>query len=117
MENKTGGDVQNNLEIAIRGKGLHKATFACDIVRIHSLLVYTDVVEYNVVGDTKALLLRCFPFLSNLKSGEIKTTEQYMNYKTFSNLQFRRSLKNSFHSTQVDFRDASGENIFFVSVG
>ena len=38
----------------MRGKGPHEPKFAYDIVRIHSLMIDTDVVEYNIVGDTKA---------------------------------------------------------------
>ena len=78
---------------------------------------YTDIVEYNIVGDTKAPLLRRFPFISKLKPADILTTGQYMNYQTFSKLQFRRLLKNSFHSIHIDLRDTSGENIPFVLVG
>ena len=111
-----GGDVRSDLGILLYGKGSHEPTFAYDIVRIHSLMIYTDIVEYIFVGDTKAPLLRCFPFISKLRSGDIITTRQYMN-KTFSNLQFRRFLKNSFHSKQIDLRDTSGEKITFVSVG
>ena len=99
------------------GKRPHKPLFAYDIVRIHSLMIYTDIVEYNVVGDTKAPSLRCFPFISNVKSGDVITTGQYMNYQTFSNLQFRRLLINSFHSVQIDLRDTFGAKIPFVSVG
>ena len=40
-----------------------------------------------------------------------------MNYQTFSNLQFRPLLKNSFHSKHIDLRDPSGEKIPFVFVG
>ena len=40
-----------------------------------------------------------------------------MNYQTFSNLQFRPLLKNSFHSVHIDLKDMSGEKIPFVSVG
>ena len=40
-----------------------------------------------------------------------------MNYQTFSKLQFRPLLKNSFHSLHIDLRDLSGEKIPFVSVG
>ena len=87
------------------------------IVRIHSLMIYSDIVEYNNVGDTKARLLRCFPFILKLKGGDIITTGQYMNYQTFSNLQFRTLIKNYFHSIHIDLRDPSGEKIPFVSVG
>ena len=101
----------------MRGKGPHEPKIAYDIVRIHSLMIYTDIVQYNIVGDTKAPLLRCFPFISKLKFGDVITTGQYMNYQTFSNLQFRRLLKNSFHSIHIDLRDISGGKIPFVSVG
>ena len=92
----------------MRGKEPHEPSFAYDIVRIHSLMIYTDIAEYNIVGDTKAPLLRCFPVISKLKSGDIITTGHYMNYQTFSNLQFRRLLKNSFQIIHIDLRDTSG---------
>ena len=101
----------------MRGKGLHEPKFAYDIFRIHSLMIHTVIVEYNNVGHTNAPLLRCFPFIPKLKSGDVITTEQYMNYQTFSNLQFRRLSKNFFHSIHIDLRDTSGEKIPFVSVG
>ena len=110
-------NVGNHFGVLMKGKGPHEPQFAYDIVRIHSLMVYTDLVVYNIVGDTKTPLLRCFPFISELKGGNIITTGQYMNYQTFSNLQFRPLLKNSFHSIHIDLRDTSGEKIPFVSVG
>ena len=112
-----GNTVGNQFVVLMKGRGPHEPEFAYDIVRIHSLMIYSDLVEYNIVGDTRAPLLRCFPFISKLKGGDIITTGQYMNYQTFSNLQFRPLLKNSFHSIQIDLRDTSGEKIPFVSVG
>ena len=101
----------------LRGKGPHKPKFAHDLVRIHPLMIYIDLIEPNIVSDTKAPLLRCVPFVSKLKSGDIITNGQYMNYQTFSNLQFRPLLKTSFHSIHIVLRDTSGEKIPFVSVG
>ena len=112
-----GNNGENEFGVLIIGKCPHEPEFAYDIVRIHSLMIYSDLVEYNIVGDTKAPLLRCFHFISKLKRGDIITTGQYMNYQTFSNLQFRRLLKNFFHSIHIDLRDTSGEKIPFVSVG
>ncbi len=103
--------------VLMKGKGPHETQFAYDIVRIHSLMIYSALVEYSIVGDTKAPLLRCFPFISKLKGGDIITTGQFMNYQTFSNLQFGPLLKNSFHSIHIDSRDTSGEKVPFVSVG
>ena len=111
-----GSNVCNEFGVMLRRKGLQKPEFAYEIVRIHSLMIYTDLIEYNIVGNTKAPLMRCFPFFSKLKSGDIITTGQYMNYQTFSNLQFRPLLKISFHSIHIDLRDTSGEKIPFTSV-
>ena len=62
-----GNNVGNEFGVLMIGKGPHEPEFAYDIVRIHSLMIYSDIVEHNIVGDTKAPLLRCFPFISKLK--------------------------------------------------
>ena len=112
-----GGDVRNDWGILMCGRDPHEPTFAYDIVRIHSLMIYTDLVEYNIVEHTKAPLLRYFLFISKLKSGDIITTGRYMNYQTISNFQFRRLLKNFFHSIHIVLRNTSSEKIPFVSMG
>ena len=40
--------------VLLRGKEPHKPEFAHNIFHIHSLMIYIDLVEYNIVGDTKA---------------------------------------------------------------
>ena len=57
-----GSNVGNEFGVMLRRKRPHKPNFAYDIVLIHSLMIYTDLIEYNIVGDTKAPLLRCFLF-------------------------------------------------------
>ena len=101
----------------LRGKGPHKPEFVDYIVRIHSLTIFSDLIEYNIVGDTKSSVLRCFLFISELKSGDKITTGQYMNYQKFSKLQLRPLLKSSFHSVHIDLRDTTGGKTPFVSVG
>ena len=110
-------NVGNQFVVLMKGKGPHEPQFDYDIVRNHSLTIYSDLVDYSIVGDTNAPMLRCFPFISKLKGGDILTTAQYMNYQTFSNLQFRPLLRNSFHSINIDLRGTSGQKIPFVSVG
>ena len=109
-----GRNVGNEFGVMLRGKRPHNPDFAYDIFRIQSLMIYTDVIEYNIVGDTKAPLLRCFPFISKLKSGDIITTGQYMNCQTFSNLQLRPLLKKFFLGIHIDLRDTSG--LLYLSV-
>ena len=80
--------------VYMSGAGPHFLKFLYDLVRIHTLILYNDIVEYNIVGDTKAALLRCIPFISKVKNGDIISTGQYMNYQNFLNLQFKKILKN-----------------------
>ena len=112
-----GSNIGNEVGVMLRRKGPHKPEFAYDIIRIHFLMIHTDLIEYNIIGDTKTPLLCCFGFISKLKAVDNITTGQYMNYQIFSNLQFRPLLKNSFHSNHIDLRDTSGEKTPFVSVG
>ena len=88
-----GNNVGNGFRVILRGRGPHKQEVAYDIVRIHSLMIYMDLIEYDIVGDTKAPLLHCCLFISKLKAGDIITTGRYINYQTFSNLQFGLLLK------------------------
>ena len=30
-------------------------------------MIYSDIIEYKIVGDTKTPLLRCIPFISKVK--------------------------------------------------
>ena len=62
-----GNNAGNEFGVLMIGKGPHEPEFACDIVRIHSLMIYSDIVEYKTVEDTKAPLLRCFPFYLKAK--------------------------------------------------
>ena len=70
----------------LRGKRPHEPDSAYDIVRIHSLMICTDLIEYKAVGDTRVPLLHCFLFISKLKSVDIITTGQYMNYQTYQTI-------------------------------
>ena len=94
----------------------YKPECADDIVRIHSFMMYTDLIKDNIVGDTKTPLLRFFPFISELKAGGVIPTGTYLNYQTSSILQFRPLFDIFFHTVHTDVRDTSGEKTPFVSV-
>ena len=81
--------------VLMSGAGPHFPKIPYELVRIHTLMIYSDIVEYNIVGDEKAALLQCIPFISKVKNGDIISTGQYMYYQIFPNLQFRtKFLKN-----------------------
>ena len=86
----------NDFVKLVRGKRPENAAFVNEIVSMHSLMIYTDLIEYKIIGNTKAPLLRCFSFTSKLTHGDIRTTGLCMNYHTFSNLKFRTLFKKSF---------------------
>lgn len=94
----------------------HHSDLPADIQRIHTIMIYTDIIEHGIIGNVKAPILRCFPFIPRIRNGDIELTH-YMNYKAFEKLQFRRVLKNSFHSIKIDLRDSTGEKIPFAGVG
>ena len=108
---------QNQTGVNMKGKGPHYAQYSYYIIGIHSVMIYCNFIEHNIVGDTKTPLLRCIPFISKVKNGDIISTGQYMNYQCFTNLQIKKLLKNSFHSKKLELRDTTGEKIPFVSVG
>ena len=62
-----GNNVGNELGVLMIGKGPQEPEVAYDVVCIHSLMIYSNIEVYNIVGNTKHLLLRCFPFISKLK--------------------------------------------------
>ena len=54
-------NVGNHFGVLVKGKGPLEPQFANDIVRIHSLMIYSDLVEYNIVGVTKLPCYAAFP--------------------------------------------------------
>lgn len=90
--------------------------FPMDLVRIHSAMIYTDFIEHGVVGDIKAPMLRSFPLGVKIRGGEIQIN-QFMSNQKFDTLQFRKVIKNSFHSIAIQVRSTTGELIPFIGIG
>ena len=99
------------------GKSPHYPQYSHDIKRIHYLKLYSDIIEYNIVGDTKIPLLRCIPFIYKVKNGDIITTGHYLNYQPITSLYFKKLFKNSFHNIKIELRHTTGEKSSFVSIG
>ena len=99
------------------GAGPHFTKFPFDIVQFHILMIYSDIVEYSILGDTKTALSRCIRFISKTKKGDVISTGQYINYQNFPNLQFKKFPKNFFHGIKLELLDSYGENVPFISVG
>ena len=92
------------------------SVYPVDIQRIHSVMVYTDIIEHSIVGHVKAPILRCFPFRQRLKNNQIEMCE-LMSFHTFDTLQFRNVMKKSFNNKKIELRAQTGEKIPFAGVG
>ena len=71
---------------------------------IGSLYVYCDIITHQLVGDTRAPLLRIVPVHG--KPGENVTV-------TFDNIQYRPTRGGTIQSIEVDIRDGAGDPIPF----
>ena len=100
---------QNQTGVKTKGKGPHNLEYSYDIIRICSLMIYSEFVENNIVVDTKTSLLRCIPFISELK-------RRYNFYRTvnelsvFTNSQLKKLLKFFFHSIKIELGDSPGKS-------
>ena len=89
-----GNNVGNEFGIMMIRKKPHEPEYDYDLVHIHSLMIYSDLVEYNNVP-----LLRCFPFISKKNRRDFIITGQYT-----------RTIKHS-----VTYRlDPCSKNFFIV---
>ena len=84
-------EIVYGMGVFMSGAGPHFPKFPYDIVPIHTLMIYSDIVEYSIVGETA--VLRSILFTSKVKNGDIMLTGQYMNYQNFPNLQFKKIPK------------------------
>ena len=61
--------------IIMKGKGPYCFEYSYDILRKHASMIYSEIIEHNIVCDTKTPLLRCFSFISRVKSRDLISTE------------------------------------------
>ena len=102
-----GNNLGNKFGVLIMEKGPHEPEFAYNIVHIQSLMIYSDLVEYNNLQYKSSLATMLSLYLKAKGEGgggDIITTGQYMNYQTFSTLQFRPVLESFIHSIHIDLR-------------
>ena len=71
----------------------------------HTMFVYCDLVQNEILGDTQTALLRAVPFADNKRQ------------RTFNRIQWRRVIKSSIHSLTIALRIEAGGLIRFLSRG
>lgn len=121
-ETATKGLVNNNIVSSDddddNDEGWVRASFPPDIQRLHKMLVYTDIIEHQIIGDTLGQLLRSIPMASKMKNGELSGMDYSQITKSFHEpIQFKKIQVNSFHSIHIDLYAENGERIPFIDVG
>ena len=82
----------------------------------HLIFIYTNIIEYQYVGNTKAPLLRVIDSKHCLKNGsvcELEPTHRIV----FTNLDCKKLLTNTIQSISIELRTETGQLIPFSGTG
>ena len=80
---------------------------------INHLYIYSDIIEYNMVGHIQAPLLRIVPFKTS-SSSDIDNGNQYQ-HQEFLNLHYLPIAKSEFDTIHINISGDAGEPIQFAT--
>jgi len=110
--------IAQNSKAAINNDGWVRADYPSDIQRLHTMMVYTNIIEHQIIGDTVAPLLRVIPLTTKIKKFALSGMESSQISKVFTHpLQYKRVQVNTFHSINIDLYAENGLLIPFTGVG
>ena len=101
----------------VKKHGKDVATFPFDLSGGSNLMfVYTNIIEYQPVGDTRAPVLRLIPLQHSLVNNRMVEDES-IHHKSFTNMQFKKLLTNTVAAIQIELRNENGHLMPFLSRG
>jgi len=112
--------IAQNSKAAINNDGWVRADYPSDIQRLHIMMVYTNIIEHQIIGDTvpPPPLLRVIPLTTKKKFFALSGMESSQISKVFTHpLQYKRVQVNTFHSITIDLYAENGLLIPFTGVG
>ena len=80
------------------------------------IFVYTDIIEYQYVGDTKAPLIRVIDSKQRLKNGSFCAIEPTHRI-VFASLEYKKLITKNFQSICVQLRTEAGVLVPFTGTG
>ena len=80
------------------------------------MFIYLDIIRYQIVGDTKAPLLRVIDTNRRVKNGYACSIEPN-HRKVFSNLDYKKLLVNNIQSIAVNLRTETSRLVPFAGGG
>ena len=106
-------DQQNQRDIAVeRNSGQRPVDVKAGS---HTMSLYCDLVQNEILGDTQAALLRSIP-LESLSCRDQRERKE-VNHGSFSNLQWKRIYKSQFQLINLTLANEMGQRMpFFAAV-
>ncbi len=96
----------------------YRGTYPVDMqAGVSIMFVYINIIEYQVIGNMRAPLLRAIPMVNRMRNDSLAYT-QTLNYNSFgSDLQYKNLMSNAFQTVKVELRDDSGKLVPFMGNG
>ena len=95
----------------------HQSDFPVDLTCGSQLIfVYIDVIEYQIIGDVRAPVIKIIETERRLKNGSINTVTP-IHHKTFTILDYKPILSNNIQNIKVELRNEAGKLIPFTGTG
>ena len=112
----------------LEGMGPHVADYPVDLQRVHTMFVYTDIIEHQLLGDSMAPVLRAVPIYSALSSdtpsssssavdSERMFCKQTQIVKSFDHLEFKRVLSSTINTISIELHNETGQYTQFFDIG
>ena len=82
----------------------------------HLIFIYTNIIEYQYVGDTKARMLQVIDSKQRLKNGSVCGLESTHRI-VLSNIYYKNLLTNTKQSISIELLTKTGELVSFSGTG
>ena len=80
------------------------------------IFVYIDVIEYQIIGNVRAPVIKIIETERRLRNGSINTVTP-IHHKTFTILDYKPILSNNIQNIKVELRNEAGKLIPFTGTG
>ena len=104
-------------EFGIMTDNTHDGNYPVDLSAGTELMfIYLDIIEHQLLGDTKSPLLRVIDTNRRVKNGSVCNIEPN-HRKVFSNLEYKKILVKNIQTIQVELRTETGNFVPFAGTG
>lgn len=81
------------------------------------MFIYLDIIDYQLVGDSKSPLLRVINIENNLDNGRLSDQSTNLKSREFDHFEYKKVIKASISSIKVELRTETGKLVPFYGTG